>query len=308
MKRILFACLVLASCKKSSNTTDPPPPPPPTPTVSPVLISKTYRLDTTLPHPRDTVSRSFFIYDAQNRIASGGTASFTPNGDTIGYYTFKCQYNGNDTIANQVFKSVKDYSPGYTGTRYDTSAYVYTNGKLSYDTTYSKDYQGYRSFQSHSYTYSPGFISRVEKNYPYSGSIIRKIAAFHPATTNGNITAQVDTTIYYTGATYNYTEGKQVSVTYLSNPNPLYNLSLPGLFGIIEDDDVLLLSESFQPKNLPSHLTMQRNFWGSSTGNSTVQVSYSYSFRNDGYPIKWKELFTTNTGQSEAIVIVLEYK
>jgi hypothetical protein len=302
MKKILFACLILCSCKKRVDSTDPPPPPPPPATVNPVLVSAVLILDTTLPHPRDTIRRYYLSYDGQNRLSTIAEFDFESNGDTSAYVVYKYQYNGADSAASRLTSLEKSYYQGTIQTDYDTADYTYSNGRLLYDTTYKRHLvtnSYYRT--SRTYAYNGSMVSKIEKTYSSVGNNIHT-SHVYPILSGGNLISQLDSSY-----SLHDSARTQTTATYLPNLNPFRNYPIPTYVPIYEFDD-LLSSDRFLTRNLPQQEMEQANHWGvTGSGNNTTIITYSYTFRPDGYPIKYKKTYVAGSN-IDVTIGVIQYK
>ena len=288
---------MLSSCSKSNDASPTPVTPPVTPPVPPIYsttVLKGYELDTTKQAPNDTISRWFFFYDNANRLINDSLSMLA--GTSIYTRIRSIQYNGSDTNA---FRSI---TKGYTGSaqnvEIDTAYYTFSNGNYVADTVVYHYLNGGTSETATSkttFSYQSGIISRSFQNWipqlSYTGSENETI---YKTVVNGDIVQQTDTLYSFSNGQPSGSQMFQTTVSYLPNPNPLFKLyratakeyfTAPGIGNFINS------------QYAPSHLISQQI---STAGN----ITYDYSFRQDGYPLTARVSGDGNGGQTTKLIFV----
>jgi hypothetical protein len=288
---VLLVAFLFYSCKKndSDNTVNPPPPP----SGQSTQLAAVYFVDTTLAVPRDTVIRYKISYDAQNRPSFTTELDTEVNGDSSYYETETFTYNGNDTNVSKKINYSRLFSSGvFRSIDRDTNYYIYANGKAVYD----------------SLTYSPGYYT---DKFVYSGNTILRsgnqvsgsMQAVHQSTiyqtfVNGNNTYQLDTLVGHATnvtnpALFNYAR-TELSTSYLPNPNPFY-LFTKYFFKAFYDYDVPGIETAAAPKSCIAQSHVTAAFWGGGGSSNWIgDLSYTYTFRADGYPVLARRVYTHN--------------
>jgi hypothetical protein len=248
-------------------------------------LSRVYYIDTTLTAPFDTLARLFINYDVQNRVSTITEYDRKPNGDTSYYQVQTYFYTGNDTFAFKKIEYSREFSSTPPSVGGETVYYTFSNGRLVMDssiytpTNYSTRRVSYNgsNIQRNQVSYSAGTFS-------YNSSTIRQTL------TNGNIIYQLDTLVSYinvSNPTTNLNQREEISVSYLSNPNPFYQVKKCTLESYYFDD----ISNSCvaAPKNLIAHSEDDMRSWHGTNPPSTTKhviADYVYTFRPDGYPVE----------------------
>lgn len=291
-----FLLLILFSCSKSNDGSPtpvtPPPPPPVTPTFSTTLL-KVYELDTTKQAPNDTVNRWFFFYDNAGRLVSDSLSNLS--GPSVYVRIRSLQYNGSDTTAFQGI--TKGYTPGTQNVEIDTAYYTFSNGDYVADTVVYNSLNAGISTTATSkttFSYQPGIIIRSFQNWvPQFSYSSTENETIHKTVVNGDIVQQVDSMYSFANGTPQGLSVFQTTVSYLPNPNPFFKIFRATAREYAE----LGIGNPINGHSAPSHLISQQI---STAGNMT----YDYTFRQDGYPLTARVSGDGNGGQTTKLIFV----
>jgi len=208
--------------------------PPPTPGQSTVLAA-VYVVDTTLVAAHDTVERYNITFDGLNRISVITELDTKPNGDSDYYSIQALTYNGSDTNATRRTEYERTFSGGVATITRDTSYYAFTNGKCVYDSTSNPNW-----YYMDQFAYVTNAVLRTGR------ALLSGVKSTHQSTiyqtfVNGDLTYQIDTLVSHdvtvvNPAFFSY-QRREVSTSYLTNPNPFYQLA-KNFFRPYYDDDL----------------------------------------------------------------------
>lgn len=296
-----FVIFFLPACKKDAVSQDV------TPidtTINPVvtsgpLLKRLYVIDTTVMAGYDTVNRGQCHYDNQNRLIKIESYQTNPtNGDTTGTYSLRYFYNGTDTLAFMTIDQGGFYTNGtLTQLSSDTFYYTFSNGKCISDSSYKLDAQNIPSYAVYQYQYQSGDLVKIIYTVHYGiGLPIVSIysTTLHQTMDGPDIVHQIDTTIRTFPVTNQWSRTEN-TVTYLTNPNPISKFSDPIRRQWLRDD-IENGSERTSPRKLFSQQTCSFNSMTGSTITNHDQwdVQYTYTLRQDGYPLEYRETYSDN--------------
>lgn len=275
----LAALCLLAACTRTTDDPDPVPDPPVE--AKPLMV---YEVDSTLPHPRDTVMRMRISYDAQGRPAQWLRTTYVPStGDSTISYLLTYHYaSSTDSVAD------------YTDLRYRTilvnpaTEYIRTylfrsGGLLVKDSMLSTRNPPYRNSVGR-YTRTAGIVNAFRTFSNDSATLSNK---YRQQYSGANLLVQVDTPVYLhtqlgpTGFSNGYNS------TYFNVANPFFTLSRP-IFRDFLYDDILLFDKGYlidtyydAPPVLISHRGRQHSSLNILSGTSNdddpdMQTDYTY--------------------------------
>lgn len=317
--RILTACLlfvlVLSSCNKNDGISQNVTPIDTTPvvnTVPPTLLSRLYSIDTTNTTAFDTINRAHFYYDNLYRMIKAESFQTDPaNGNIIGSFSVRYFYNSTDTLAAMSIEDDGYYTNGtLTGTDHDTTSYGFASGKCIYDSTYGNNSLNAAFYNVHVYEYLPGNFVKIfmrQHSQTDPATITTRITTLHQTTHGTDILHQTDTTRTTFPVTLAWSKSENIA-TYLPNPDPFTKLSdpirIPRLW-----DDVEIGSTRGSPRKLyVTHSWTNDYIDGTTTSPNYTNVSYTYTFRPDGYPSEFRETLTNNIGSVNYTKGILLYE
>lgn len=259
----LLSVLVLSSCQKEVDSNLPN-----SIQSDSSFLDKIIAFDTTLPAGADTVDKMVFSYDNTKRV-SKVTDSYGPGlpGSSISDFF----YAGNDTLPNkqisrEIYTGLWDYT--------DTTFYIYSNGVIAKDSTITKDNtNGVLGALVREYTVSGTTVNKNLREYNYTaGNYVLAFSNSSSMTvvnTGGNLITQ---TLVSGTNTF-----QSVQATYDNKPNPIpkaLKVKYP------EADTPDWLGWLLQ-KNNPSQVQYQE------MGGPPETEVYVYTYRSDGYPLKF---------------------
>jgi len=177
---------------------------------------------------------------------------------------------------------------------YDTTNYLFSNGKCVYDSSYGLNSLNQQFYSVNQYQYLP------------AGKLIIYFTGHSPSYTNTStanlyqtsdgidITQQLDTTKNTSPINNQFYEVINTA-TYISNPNPMSKFSNPVRRPRLWDD-IGIGSQRAAPRKLFSQHHCTYDFINGSTviSHNDWRSTYSYSFRPDGYPSEAREIFSDN--------------
>lgn len=249
-------------------------------------LSAVYAFDTTLAAPFDTIARFHITWDAQNRVTVITEYDTKPNGDSAYYGIQNFYYTGNDSFATRKTEYYKEFSstPVFTGG--GTNYYTFVNGRCVYDSSVANTGGSYYAV---SYVYVGNNVQRNARGFS-GGTMSYGYSTVYKTFVNGNNTHQVDTSVSYFNilipSSYFY-QAEEISTSYLTNPNPFYQVRKQVLRPYFYDD-IGITGEA-----APPYLIAQQNehmeTWTGSNPPGTIrlnQLNYTYTFRPDGYPLE----------------------
>lgn len=192
----LCILLSLIACQKNVDS-------PSTNVVTTVpILQKVLTIDSTRPAPYDTVARKSITYDNQGRISMWTALLFTTTGDTSSVESFKYEYSGNDTVVSRTIYKSNTYG-AYPEFANDTTIYLYSNGKLVYDSMFRQKYS-VKEYSTRKYSYFPGYVRMEVFNWLASagtGAYYTNKINFYTTLVNGNIVHQLDTSFLVSNST-----------------------------------------------------------------------------------------------------------
>lgn len=279
---VILSALLFVSCQKEvdSNILN-------TPQSDSSYIDKMIALDTTLPAGADTVDKMVLSYDNAKRV-SRVTDNYGPGlpGSSISDFF----YAGNDSLPNkqisrEVFTGIWDYT--------DTSFYIYSNGVIAKDSTITKDNtNGVIGALVREYTVAGTTVSRTLREYNLNGGVFVLANTSNSSqtvvNTNGNLVSQ---TLVSGTNTF-----QSVQATYDNKPNPI-----PKALRVkYPEADTPDWSGWLLQKNNPSQVQYQE------MGGPVETEVYVYTYRADGYPVKF--IYSTTAGNAASNKVLFFYK
>lgn len=250
-------------------------------------IDKAISLDTTLPAGSDTTEKMFFTYDNSKRV------SRITDLYGIGFVDSSITdflYSGNDSlpyknIAREVYTGVWDYS--------DTAYYTYSGGFIIKDSTITHDNtNGVIGAIVRQYSISGTSVSKGSRYYDFNGgTFVLQNSSNSTLTvvfTAGNLVLQ---TLLTGQNTF-----ESVQASYDNKPNPIskaIKIKYP------EADTPDWQSWLLQ-KNNPSQVQYKEMF------GSLETETYVYTYRSDGYPIRF--IYATTPGNALSNKVLFFYK
>lgn len=307
MRNILFGTLALSllcsiiSCNKdnSGDTVNPPPP-----TGQDTILSAVYAIDTTLPAPFDTIARYKVTFDALNRTSLITELDTRPNGDSDYYSVQAFIYNGTDINAARRTEYTRTFSGTSVTVQRDTSYYNFTNGKCIYDSVTSTN-----RYSADKFAYAGNTVLRNGTTVGFGNKSVHQ-STIYQTFTNGNLTHQLDTLVSHlttvTNPAFFSYQREEITTSYLPNRNPFYQVIKSFQRPYYYDD--LGIGSAMAPEYLIAQQHQALTIWSnSSSGNNIYDLTYSYTFRADGYPLLARQTFIQN-GLSEKRKFYFVYK
>jgi hypothetical protein len=145
------------------------------------------------------------------------------------------------------------------------------------------------------FSYQPGIIVRNFQNWvpqlSYSGI---ENDTIHKTVVNGDIAQQADTLYSFSNGQPSGSQVFQTTVSYLPNPNPFFKLFRATAKQYFTGVGIGNLINN---QYAPSHLISQQI---STVGN----ITYDYTFREDGYPLTANVSGDGNGGQTTKLIFV----
>jgi len=230
-----------------------------------ILLSKYIELDTTLPSGADTMFQIRYTYDNEKRLKRYYLTDYADE-ETVDFY-----YSGSDTLP---YKTV-DFWTNYGDVYRDTIFYSYINGLVSKDSIIEYNNSANQFFYTEVRSFTPVGSNTFLQHRHYSspGQSLPDDEAkgtVYKTYQNGNIVVQDDSTSLSIGFAYSAHQ----EVKYDNKVNPFYK-ALPVRYPIlyywlIAQKNNPLENISWDDVSYPGHLL------------------YSYTYRQDGYPISVK--------------------
>lgn len=237
------------------------------------FVDRIIALDTSLPAGSDTTEKMFFSYDNSKRLSKSTQLYGT---GFIGSSITDFLYSGNDTlpskkISREVYTGLWDYT--------DTTYYTYSNGFVVKDSTISHDN-------------SNNVIGAAVRQYSISGTTVNKGLRTYDFN-GGNFVLQsssnsVLTVIFTAGNLVSQTlvtgtnTFESVQAVYDNKPNPI----LKAFKTKYPEADTPDWQSWLVQKNNPSQVQYKE------MGSPIETENYVYTYRRDGYPVKFT-YFTT---------------
>ncbi|MFT3932217.1 MAG: hypothetical protein QM726_01275 [Chitinophagaceae bacterium] len=299
---LLILILGLISCKKDST-----PSPSPSAPLSTTLV-RVYEIDTTLSAPKDTITRTYFSYDSNNRPIAISELGSTSTRDTSYYLAMMLKYNNSsDTLASETIKRTQT-----SVVTIDTTRIKYLNGHYASDSTRSTDMVSYES----SYTYQQGLITRDFVNHVplmnnYSATEHWQI--HQTINASNDIVYQIDTIAYSDNnpnGLLNF-ESREITTNYLTNPNPVHKAYAASQKEYFQSYGIgNYMNAGYAPLHLISQQTSKYSSWAISAPatSSTVAISYQYTLRSDGYPVSAVSIITQDNQLVKKSKLLFIYK
>ncbi|RYZ18217.1 MAG: hypothetical protein EOO16_22980 [Chitinophagaceae bacterium] len=228
--------------------------------------------------PYDTVARTRYEWDAQNRISSVVRSNYSPNnGAFISRTSVTYSYNGADTIAARQIVRFEGSNPSA-----DTFDVTYGNGRILIDSIHGTN-SGRQVFR---FEEMPGGINW---NQRFSNNVVYN-DRYYLTGSRPNYTSQLDTTTRVAGNGTAHTR-TEMNVSYLGGPNPFYRIAAATPYPIAPSGRMTIDNQKSAPSRLIATRTTQIDVWGT-YGNASYpsQVTYSYQYRADGYPVRITEV------------------
>jgi hypothetical protein len=180
----------------------------------------------------------------------------------------------------------------------DTTYYTFLHGDYVADTSvyyYITGGNTVTGTSKTSFSYQPGTIIRSFQNWvpqiSYSGI---ETDTIHKTVVNGDIVEQADTLYSFANGQLSGLQVFQTTVSYLPNPNPFFKLSRATAKQYFAGVGIGNLINN---QYTPAHLIAQQT--------STVgDLTYEYTFREDGYPLTAKVSGDGNGGQTTKFIFV----
>ncbi|MFZ1534389.1 MAG: hypothetical protein WAT14_09475 [Chitinophagaceae bacterium] len=251
------------------------------------FIDKIIALDTTLPAGADTTEKMFFSYDNAKRLSKSTQLYGT---GFIASSVTDFLYAGNDTlpykkISREVYTGLWDYT--------DTTYYTYSNGFIVKDSTITHDNTN-------------SVIGAVVRQYSISGTTVSKGLRTYDFN-GGNFVLQTSNNSLLT---VTFTAGNLVSQTlvtgtntfesvqavYDTKPNPI----LKAFKTKYPEADTPDWQSWLVQKNNPSQIQYME------MGGPLETESYVYTYRGDGYPVKFT--YSTTAGFQLSNKVLFFYK
>jgi hypothetical protein len=245
-----------------------------------IYISQFVDLDTSFTPGLDTMDKTIFSFDTQKRIKAINIAIYTPGSPGITDIAWdERYYNGVDTLP---YKIVCKFSGQ---TEIDTTFIFYVNGRVVKDSTVSNASSS-KLVALFNWLSSTRIYER-NSHYDINNNVVQEDSSyFNRVWISQNQINTADTTYGLSTIIPAFFENIQSSaIQFDNNPNPLSKLSIgyppdfgeyvgqPGLFW--GGYELSLLKNNFT-------IVTYSNFY---PGSSTSTITYSYKYRDDGYPL-----------------------
>ena len=281
--------VTILGCQKEDNpiVTDPPT----------GLISKVLYIDSTLPHPFDTISSVEYFFDASNRVTSMDWKYSYQNLQGFPQsYRFKLRhtsfvYNGADTLpymSNTIAYIKQNYPDILTIDNRDFSTIVYqynNTGKKTADSMIN--WYGYNKLD-YKFTYLPGKILTRLIQYMTALPTGRDTATLTPDGNNISMGVQ----ICYAGIDNRSFVSREITYDLMQNPFNRLNIASALYYAPPFNADTWQAAEIYQPVyfNKNNFITQKLisiyiAFYSTSASPFLEnEYSYSYTYTFDGYP------------------------
>jgi hypothetical protein len=251
------------------------------------FIDRIIALDTTLPSGADTTEKMFFSYDNAKRLSK--TTQLYGAGFIDSSVT-NFLYSGNDTlpykkISREVYTGIWDYT--------DTTYYTYSNGFIIKDSTITHDNtNNVIGAAVRQYSISGTTVNKGLRTYDFNGgNFVLQFSSNSVLTvvfTAGNLVSQTLVT-----GTNTF---ESVQVVYDNKPNPI----LKAFKTKYPEADTPDWQSWLVQKNNPSQVQYKE------MGGPLETEAYVYSYRSDGYPVKFT--YSTTAGFQLSNKVLFFYK
>lgn len=271
----LSSSLFLFSCQQEPEDTPPP-------EENPKRLAMHYVLDTAYTSGKDTAWTYRFFYDGQGRLISTLMNEFdagNPPTDLLYWEEEKRFYNGSET---QPFKIVTLSSELPAVQYYDTSFFVYQNGKIIKDSIVRYNTQEFLGTMVSKYVSLDNDRYRLDRfeNQPWYPDGYRDTVFSKISTANGNVLSTADTLHDSNGEFWTY----KYQFQFDNKPNPEIVRGLPFLFPYLPGNRAMMYHERYNTNNITTVQYDINDYWDGQYNGSSTRV---YSYRADGYPLSY---------------------
>jgi hypothetical protein len=265
-------------------------------------LAAIYDIDTTQAAQPDTITRQYISYDVLGRVSAFDSYTFNPQGDTAFSQTFHIEYAGGDTMASRSIIQSQVYGSS-PDTRYDTVYYRYQNGRLLFDSVRLRAESGQVAMRVRRRSYSGNRVTETSMSTFEQAGAADTIYATRRVWVNrvgSYLLSQLDSTEEQRSAIGTSYWRFEANMTPTVVPNPLYPV-LKSVTDDVQDGDDLtsIFFSIWAPRYLMEQMSTTYSSWfpGGVTGfGATSTIRYQATTRNDGYPVKVREVRISATG------------
>jgi hypothetical protein len=292
------------SCTKNSNNNAMPPRGPLYQDSSTILVGL-FVIDSTLPSPKDTVTRVSFSYDNLGRLSEATTLSLDSNGENQSTMIKQFDYNGSDRFASRL---IRTFISSLNEKSLDTSYYSYLNDKCIRDSFLSSAFSSITKF-----TYQPsGTIESTNRSFLIPGSDTFTDSSKIYLKVFIDKTGQIDTLIRHintSSVSQYYVTETAMSDMYIS-ANPFYQLNPVKKEYFTDMGNGPYADAGYVPQKLITEQWFSRKTWSSNNPEKVEsirdeRISYGYILRPNRYPlVAWAHIYTPTSHRVQKMLFI----